>query len=428
MRIAVFGTGYVGLTTGVCLAELGNSVTCIDIDKSLIDQLTKGKIHFFEPGLEQLAMKNIENKKLYFTNDGRRQVQENDFLMIAVGTPANSQGGVDLSQVETVAQEIGRNINSYKIIIIKSTVPPGTYKIVKRIIREEYSGDFDIVSNPEFLREGRAIDDTLHPDRIVVGTSSEKALKMIKELYSSIDSPIIITDNTTAETIKYASNAYLATSISFINSVAEICEAVGADIAKVAEAMRYDKRIGQNAFIDAGAGYGGSCFPKDVSGFIEVAEKHGVDFDLLKVAESINEKQRELIVEKVKMLVPKINNASICIWGLAFKPNTDDIREAPAVSIIKELKVLGAKIKAYDPVANRKAKKVLPDIQYTQSPLEAAKDCDILVVLTEWEEFTRIDLEELKESLRQPNIVDGRNMYDPKRMKKLGFNYVGVGR
>lgn len=428
MNIAVFGTGYVGLTTGACLAELDNTVTCIDIDKEKIERLKQGDIPFYEPGLEELVLKNTRTNRLFFETDGTKVLGKSEVAFIAVGTPSDEEGKVDLSQVISVAETIAKNIKEYKIIVDKSTVPPGTGELVRSIVSRYYSGEFDVVSNPEFLREGSAIDDFMHPDRVVIGDSGRKAREVMLSLYRPLNCPIIFTDVETAEMIKYASNAYLATSISFINSIANICEKVGADVEKVAEGMRYDKRIGKHAFLSAGVGYGGSCFPKDVKALLHIAKENNVDFDLLQAVEEVNQNQRQVLLEKIKALVPDLGKATIGIWGLAFKPESDDMREAPSITLIQQLQGSGARIKAYDPVAESNAKKILKEVEYCESPLKAVENCHALVILTEWDEFKGVDKRKLKSLLAQPNIIDGRNIYDPQEMRKLGFNYFCIGR
>ncbi|MFZ3062593.1 MAG: UDP-glucose/GDP-mannose dehydrogenase family protein [Actinomycetota bacterium] len=428
MRIAVFGTGYVGLTTGACLAELGNTVTCVDIDKEKIDRLKQGDIPFYEPGLEELVLKNTKANRLFFETDGAKALEKSEIIFIAVGTPSDAEGKVDLSQVIAVAETISKNIKEYKVIVDKSTVPPGTGGLVKGIISRHYSGEFDVVSNPEFLREGSAIHDFMHPDWVVIGNSLKRAQEIMLKLYEPLNCPIVLTDVETAEMIKYASNAYLATSISFINSIANICEKVGADVEKVAEGMRYDKRIGKHAFLSAGVGYGGSCFPKDVKALLHIAKENKVDFDLLQAVEEVNQNQRQVLLSKIESLVSDLSKATIGVWGLAFKPRSDDMREAPSVMIIQELQKSGAKIKAYDPVAEVNAKKILKEVEYYPSPLKAVENCDALVILTEWDEFRNIDKGKVKSLLKHPNIIDGRNIYNPAEMKKLGFNYASIGR
>lgn len=428
MKIAVAGTGYVGLVTGACLAKLGHKVVCVDIDKTKIDQLNQGIVPIYEPGLDGLLEKDRKKGNLRFTTNLAQAIKDSLVIFIAVGTPTGEDSRADLQYVRQVAEEIGRNIGDYKVVVNKSTVPVGTADFVSSIIRSHYQGDFDVVSNPEFLREGSAIKDFMEPDRIVIGCSTEKSEKIMREIYQTLEDKIMITDPRSSEMIKYASNAFLACSISFINSIANICEGVDADVGEVAKGMRADKRIGPHAFLDAGVGYGGSCFPKDVKALIKTAEESGYDFKLLKMAEKVNREQRELLVSKIKSVVPQLKGANIGVLGLAFKPETDDMREAPSVTIIRELQALGARIKAYDPVAEPTAKCILEGVEYCRDPYEVAQGSDILVFLTEWKEFRQLNLARVKEMLKKPNIVDGRNIFDPSEMEALGFNYVSIGR
>lgn len=428
MKVAVFGTGYVGLTTGVCLADLGHTVTCVDIDEKKLDMLKQGLIPFYEPGLRDLVLKNADEQRLFFTSDGQAAVRTNDILFIAVGTPSLDNGGVDISQVEQVVGMIGETMDGYRLIVDKSTVPPGTSVRVSAIIKERYDGEFDVASNPEFLREGSAIYDFMHPDRVVIGTASTKAGDMLVELYKPLEAMVVQTDVPTAEMIKYASNAYCSMGISFINSVASICEKVGADVTKVSEAMRYDKRIGVHAFIDAGIGYGGSCFPKDTKGFVAISQELGVPFEILEAVEKVNYRQRELFIDKILATAGDVKGMTVAVWGLAFKPMSDDMREAPSVTVIKALQKRGAAIRAFDPVARVTAEAVLPDIEYAETPLSATAGAGALVIVTEWDEFKNIDKAQLKESLEKPVVIDGRNIYDPAEMERLGFTYVSVGR
>lgn len=428
MNIAMFGTGYVGLTTGACLADIGHEVTCVDVDKERIDGLNEGRVPFYEPGLDELVVKNRGLGRLIFTLDSESAIHGNEAIFIAVGTPTAADGSVDMSQVMTVAETIGKHINGYKIIVDKSTVPPGTGAKVRSVIGGLYSGDFDVVSNPEFLKEGSAIDDFTHSDRVVIGAESEKALDYMRSLYKKLDSPFVATDVVTAEIIKYASNAFLATSISFINSVAEVCEQTGGDVTKVAEGMRLDRRIGKHAFLNAGLGYGGSCFPKDVKGFIQISEEAGADTSLLKAVEEINRRQRDRFMDKIRSSVQSFKGKTIGIWGLAFKPDSDDIREAPAIDIARRLLKEGVHLKAYDPVAARNTAKVLPDIEYCATAMEAAAGCDCLLIMTEWEEFRKADFATLKAQLTTPLIIDGRNILKTNEMAALGFTYISMGR
>jgi UDPglucose 6-dehydrogenase len=427
MRVGIIGCGYVGLTTGVCLAELGHTIVCVDNDEEKIKKLLSGTLPIYEPGLDKLIKKN--KNKIKFSTNIKDAVVNNEIIFICVGTPSNPDGSPDLSYVENVAREIAKYLDSYKIIVEKSTVPVETADWIKKTIEryKKNNVEFDVVSNPEFLREGTAVHDFLYPDRIVIGVESEKAKKSMLKLYQKIKSPKIVVDTKSAELIKHASNSFLATKISFINAVANICELSGADVEKVALGMGLDKRIGKD-FLKAGIGYGGSCFPKDVDAFIWISEKLGYDFSLLKEVKKINERQRELFIKKIEDTLWILKDKTIGILGLSFKPNTDDIREAPSIYIIKSLKEKGAKIKAYDPKAMVKMKQVFPDITYCDNPYEVAKNSDCLVILTEWPEFRKLDLKKIKNLLNQPIIIDGRNIFEPQKMTKLGFVYKCIGR
>jgi UDPglucose 6-dehydrogenase len=427
MNVGIIGCGYVGLTTGVCLAELGHNVVCVDNDEEKIKKLLSGVIPIFEPGIEKLIKKN--RRRIKFSTNIKDAVLDNEIIFIAVGTPSNPDGSPDLSYVENVSREIAKYLEKYKVIVEKSTVPVETAQWVKKTI-EKYKKNnvkFDVVSNPEFLREGSAINDFLYPDRIVIGVETEKAKRLMLKLYQKIKSPKIVVDTKSAELIKHASNSFLATKISFINAVANICELTGADVEKVALGMGLDKRIGKS-FLKAGVGYGGSCFPKDIDAFIWISEKLGYDFSLLKEVKKINERQRELFVKKIEDALWILKDKKIGILGLSFKPNTDDIREAPSIYIIKMLKQKGAKIKAYDPKAMKKMEQIFPDIEYCENPYEVVKNSDCLVILTEWDEFKKLDLKKVKRLLNQPIIIDGRNIFEPKKMEKLGFIYKSIGR
>ncbi|MBI2541527.1 UDP-glucose/GDP-mannose dehydrogenase family protein [Candidatus Woesearchaeota archaeon] len=429
MRIAVAGAGYVGLVTAACFAELGNDVTCVDIDEEKISKLNNGVIPIYEPGLDHLVAKNRKSSNLKFTTDLKSAIKESEIIFICVGTPPKETGEADLSHVENVARAIAEAMDSYKVIVEKSTVPVETGNKVAKSIKayNTHKVDFDVVSNPEFLREGSAVGDFMHPDRIVIGCESEKAKEIMKKLYEPLNAPILFTDIKSAEIIKHASNSFLATKISFINAIANICELAGADVEKVAEGMGLDKRIGKS-FLNAGIGYGGFCFPKDAEAFIKIAEKLGYDFRLLKATQEINNFQKKNFVRKVEKALWIVKNKTIGILGLAFKPNTDDMRFAPSVDIISELQKEGAKIKAYDPEAAEKAKHILNGIEYCKDAYEAAKGADALVILTEWEEFKNLDLNKIKSLMRHPLIIDGRNIYNPEEPKSLGFSYISIGR
>jgi UDPglucose 6-dehydrogenase len=428
-KIAVIGTGYVGLVTGTCLADLGVKVTCVDVDKEKIEKLKKGIIPIFEDDLEEIVKKNVKAKTLCFTTDTKKAVEENEVIFIAVGTPSLPDGSVNLDYVKTVADEIGQAINGYKVIVNKSTVPIGTGDLVSRIIKKYYSGSFDVASNPEFLREGTAVWDFMNPDRIVLGLDSKKAGEKMLDLYKDFDCPKLVTDIKTAEMIKYASNAYLATSISFINSIANICEQIGADVTEVAEGMRLDKRIGRYSFLNAGVGYGGSCFPKDVKGLIQIAHENNVRFSILEAVESTNEAQKQSVVSKIQRLLGEdLNKKKIALLGLAFKAHTDDMRDAPSLTIIKQLQDRGAEVSAYDPVAEKQAKEVTTDVKFYGDIYKMVKDKDVIVIPTEWPEFKELDWVKIKSLMKKANVIDGRNVLDKNEMLKLGFDYISVGR
>jgi UDPglucose 6-dehydrogenase len=428
-RICIVGSGHVGLVTGACFAELGHTVICMDDDSNKIDMLKKGSIPFYEPDMQELVHRNVDVGRLSFTINVEECVKQSEIIFVCVGTPTKANGEADPSYLEVASGRIGRSMDSYKIIVGKSTMPVKTGSWVKRTIElnNPNNCDFDVVSNPEFLREGKAIHDFMHPDRIVLGVESERAARIMIELYEPIRAPIIITNIETAELIKHASNAFLALKISYINAIANICDNVGADVLKVAEGIGYDKRIGRD-FLNAGIGYGGYCLPKDLAAFIRAAEENGYNFELLKAIRQINEDQREIVVKKLKNALWNLNSKVIGILGLSYKPNTDDMREAPSIDLIEKLQKEGVKIRAYDPQAMGIAKEILKDVVYCVSPYEVAEGSDALVFVTEWDEFRDLDLMRIKKLLRQPVIVDGRNIFDPLQMKKLGFIYKGVGR
>jgi UDPglucose 6-dehydrogenase len=429
MEIGMIGTGYVGLTTGACFAEIGHKVICVDNDKEKIKVLNQGKIPIYEPKLPELVLNNVKQKRLSFSSEIADAVKNSKVLFIAVGTPPKEAGEPDLSYVENVAREIGANMPDYRLIVEKSTVPVQTGKWVKTTI-ERYNPrkiPFDVASNPEFLREGSAVDDFLKPDRIVVGVETKKAEELMREIYAPLKAKILFTDIESAELIKHASNAFLSMKISFTNALSIICEKSGADIKKVTEGMGLDKRIGPD-FLNAGIGYGGFCFPKDLMAFIRIARELGYDFNLLKEVQNINEEQKLRFVKKIEGLLWNLREKQIGILGLAFKPNTDDMRFAPSIDIIGYLKKEGASIKAYDPQAMERAKEIMPDITYCNSPYEVAENSECLAILTEWDEFRQLDLAKIKSLLKLPIVVDGRNVFDPKKMSEMGFIYRGVGR
>ena len=433
MNIAVIGTGYVGLVTGACFAELGNSVICADNNQEKVSRLKKLIMPIYEPGLEEVVRRNVKEKRLTFSSNIKEAIQKAQVIFIAVGTPSLPNGEADLTYVENVAKSIARNINGYKLIVEKSTVPVETGSWVEHTIKvnlpkgKKGKLHFDVASNPEFLREGQALSDFMNPDRVVIGVESPTAKKLLLELYKPLKTQVVITDIKSAEIIKHASNSFLAAKISFINAVANICEAVGADIVKVAEGMGLDKRIGRS-FLDAGIGYGGSCFPKDIDAFINISKKSGYDFQMLKAVREINDYQKKDILKKIKDALWIIKDKQIGILGLSFKPNTDDLRSAPSIEIIKDLQAEGARVRAYDPQAMEKAKEIFSGVKFCKDAYETAKGADCLVIVTEWNQFKELDLTKIKKLMRQPVIVDGRNIYDPQAMKRNDFRYTGIGR
>jgi UDPglucose 6-dehydrogenase len=506
MQIAIIGTGYVGLVTGTCLADFGLQVTCIDQDEQKINMLNSGGVPIYEPNLAPLIEKNILAGRLTFTTDLEKAVKESKVIFIAVGTPSNRDGSANLKQIETVAQQIARHLNEYKVIVNKSTVPIGTAAKIRHIIEEHQSktdkntpdsvitrsdpssviarseatkqsypssvipvsssvipakagihpsspsplrGDsssfpsplrgegrvrvkypFDIISNPEFLREGSAVYDFTHPDKIVIGTTSDKALKIMQEIYRPlylIDTPFVITNPETAELIKYACNTFLATKITFINEIANLCDKVGADVHQIAKAMGLDGRISPK-FLHPGPGFGGSCFPKDTEALCSIATSYGYEFKTLQAVISANKRQRELMVEKIKYLLGSLKDKTIGVLGLAFKQNTDDIRQSPSIEIIQLLLKEGAQIRCFDPLAMENSRRILPDLTYCQDEYETAEHCDALVIATEWNQFRNIDLLKIKKLLEFPILLDLRNLYEPAQIKALGFIYEGVGR
>ncbi len=428
-KIAVIGTGYVGLVTGTCLADIGHRVICVDNDKAKIEMLQQGRIPIYEPGLLSLVAKNIKAKRLVFSDSIAESVKRSRVIFIAVGTPPKVRGEADLSAVETVSEEIARHMNSYKLIVQKSTVPIATSDWVESTITmfKKRNAKFDIASNPEFLREGKAIKDFMRPDRIVIGTESRRAKEIMANVYRPIKTKIIFTDIKSAELIKHASNSFLAMKISFINSLSRVCDLSNADIEKVAEGTGMDKRIGKD-FLKASLGYGGFCFPKDLAAFINISEQLGYDPELLKAIAKTNEQQKVFFFRKIKKAVWNIADKKIAVLGLSFKPNTDDIRLSPAIDIINMLKREGARLSVFDPKAMEKAKKEVPDIRYCNDSYEAIKGADCLVIATDWPEFKALNLRRVKRLLKRPIIVDGRNMFEPDKMCKLGFKYFSIGR
>lgn len=434
MNIAIIGSGYVGLVTGVCLAEIGHHVVCVDNNEEKVQQLRSGHVPIYEPGLEELMSKLMKKKRLVFSSSIKEAAKKSEVIFIAVGTPSKKNGDADLTYVENVAREIAATMDSYKLIVEKSTVPAATGKQIERTIRlnlprrkGKKEVEFDVASNPEFLREGSAIEDFMNPDRVVIGVENERAEALLREIYKPLKTHIVVTNINSAEMIKHASNSFLATKISFANALAQICDRVGADVLKVAEGMGYDKRIGRS-FLNAGIGYGGSCFPKDVDAFIRLSEKSGYDFALLKAVRNVNEDQKAAFVRMIEDKLWIIKGKVIGVLGLAFKPNTDDMRNAPSVDIIETLLAEGAVIKAYDPKGMDNARKVLNKITYCKDPYAVAKGADCLLLLTEWDEFKKLDFKKLQSLMRQTVIFDGRNLYHDKGLEQYGFEYHGMGR
>jgi UDPglucose 6-dehydrogenase len=432
MQIAVIGTGYVGLVTGACFAEFGTYVTCVDVDGGKIARLNDGQIPIYEPGLDQLVSKNKAAGRLNFTTDIGSAVEQSLVIILAVGTPPREDGSADLSFIEAAALDVARHMNGYKVIVTKSTVPVGTGERLRRLIREQQQKfDFGVVSNPEFLREGAAIEDFMRPDRVVIGSRDEAAVAIMRDLYRPlylIETPVVITSLEAAELTKYAANAFLATKISFINEIANLCDRIGCDVHDVARAMGMDNRIGRY-FLHPGPGYGGSCFPKDTTALVSIAKGYGGEARIVEAVVEVNRRQRGHMVEKIERLMGgEVKDRQVCVLGLSFKPKTDDMREAPSVEIIRALLERGARVRAYDPVAMGHAKKALPDIEYASDEYEAADGADVLVFMTEWNEFRALDMEKIKGLMRTPRVADLRNIYEPQRMRELGFDYVGVGR
>ena len=430
MKICIIGTGYVGLVSGACFADIGNTVICVDNDEEKIRHLNAGKIPIYEPGLGEIVKRNKKEGRLFFSSSIRDGVKKCAVIFIAVGTPSRDNGEADLTFVENVSREIAASMPSYRLIVEKSTVPVNTGEWVEHTIKvfNKRNIKFDVASNPEFLREGSAIKDFMKPDRIVIGVKSRKAREMLTELYKPLKAPIVVTDIKSAEIIKHASNSFLATKISFINAISDICDKVGADIVEVARGIGLDRRIGEE-FLNAGIGFGGSCFPKDLSAFIRIAERIGYDFGMLKEAQKVNEYQKVLLVKKIEGLLWNLSKKTITVLGLSFKPDTDDVRNAPALDIIEMLRKEGARVKVYDPQAMDKARKILPKgVEFCKDAYSAAKNSDCILLATEWNEFKELDFKKIRRQMRQPILVDGRNIYDPAEMKRIGFTYIGIGR
>ena len=432
MKVCVIGTGYVGLVAGTCLAEMGNNVICVDNDFKKLEQLEQGIVPIYEPGLEELIKVNVAENRLSFTNDLKSAVQNSLVCFIAVGTPQGEDGSADLKYVYQVAESIGEAINGYKVIVDKSTVPVGTAEKVTEIIKSKTNEEFDVVSNPEFLKQGAAVDDFLKPDRVVIGSNSHRATEIMQDLYSPFlrtGNPVIIMDVKSAEMTKYAANSFLAVKISYANEIANICEKVGANAEMVRIGMCSDKRIGSQ-FLFPGLGYGGSCFPKDVKALLKTAKDNNCDYQLLQAADDVNKRQRQIFIKKIlKRFGENLAGMTFAIWGLAFKPKTNDMREAPAITIINALLERGAKIQAYDPKAFDCAQFYFGDkITYSKSAYDALSNADCMLLLTEWNEFRRPDFDKINELLKQPIIFDGRNQYNAERLKQRGFEYYCVGR
>ena len=432
MHIAIIGTGYVGLVTGACFSEFGVVVTCVDKDNKKIEALQQGQVPFYEPGLEELVKRNVKQGRLKFTTNIGKAVEEALVVFIAVGTPPRGDGSADLSYIDKVAREIAENIKSYKVIVTKSTVPVGTGEQIRKTIslNLKETVDFDMVSNPEFLREGSAIEDFLRPNRVVLGADSQQAIAIMKDLYRPlylIETPFVISNIETAELIKYASNSFLAVKISFINEIACLCEKVGADVNMVARGMGLDGRIGPK-FLHAGAGFGGSCFPKDTRALLNIGSRHNIDLGIVNSAIKANERQLSMMAEKIRLAFDDVRGKTIAILGLAFKPNTDDIREAPALHIIQDLIHHGADIRTYDPVAMDNTRELIPEITYCNDAYDACSGADAVVIVTEWNQFRNLDMQRIKDLTKKHYFFDLRNIYDPEKMKAFGYKYYSVGR
>lgn len=432
MHIAVIGTGYVGLVTGACFAEFGVDVTCVDVDASKVEKLNQGIIPIYEPGLDTIVDKNVEAGRLHFTTEIAAAVRGALVVFLAVGTPPKPDGTPDMSFYQQAAKDIAEHMDGYKVLVTKSTVPVGTGKWLREFVTSNLTEpvEFGVASNPEFLREGAAIEDFMHPDRIVIGSNEPRAIEVMKDLYRPlylIETPFVITSLEAAELIKYAANAFLATKITFINEVANLCDAIGCDVHDVARGMGMDNRIGRK-FLHPGPGYGGSCFPKDTRALTTVADQFGVETRIVDAVIEANERQRDAMIPKIERLAGGLTGKHIAVLGLSFKPETDDMRESPAIDIINELLKRGASVKAFDPVAMDEAKECLPAVDYAADEYDAITGADMLVIITEWNQFRALDMEKVKQLLRSPNIADLRNIYEPDDMRELGFEYVGVGR
>ena len=431
MKIAIIGSGYVGLVTGACFAQVGHEVICVDNDERKVQALNHGKIPIYEPGLEHLVLRNVAAHRLEFTGSIEYGVDNSEVIFIAVPTPPQTDGSVDLTYIEQVAREIASVLKAYRVIVDKSTVPVKTGEKVADTIRRynKVNADFDVVSNPEFLREGCAVTDLMEPDRIVIGSNSERALAIMEKVYEPFMAPIMVTDVNSAELIKHAANSFLALKISYINALSSICEASGADVEKVAEGIGADKRIGRS-FLNAGLGYGGSCFPKDIAAFIAISEQIGEPFHLLREVQRVNQLQRERFVKKLRDTLWVLKEKRIAVWGLTFKPHTDDVRSSVAIDLVNDLIREGAHVTAYDPKGNQRVRELnlCPGIHLANSALEAAQDAEALVLATEWPDFSEVDLTEVRDRMHTPIVFDGRNLFDPATIRDLGFQYFGIGR
>lgn len=431
MKLTIIGSGYVGLTTGACFAEAGHQVVCVDNNEDKVKTLQSGQIPIYEPGLEPMIRKNVASKRLRFTSSTEEGVDHGEVLFIAVPTPPQPDGSVDLSFVEKVAREIAGFLDSYRVVVDKSTVPVKTGERVAQTIRRyaRPGVEFDVVSNPEFLREGSAVEDLMKPDRIVIGGNSDRALAIMQKVYEPFVAPVLVTDINSAELIKHAANSFLALKISYINALSEICEAAGADVLKVADGIGTDKRIGRS-FLNAGLGYGGSCFPKDISAFIAISDQLGTPFTLLREVEKINKRQLDRFLDSIREALWVLKDKQIAVWGLSFKPNTDDVRSSVAINLVERIVDEGAKVVVFDPKAMDKAKElaVASKITFASSAMEAAAGAEALIIATEWQEFAAIDLAELRDKMRTPMIFDGRNLLDPVAANSFGFQYRGIGR
>lgn len=432
MHIAVIGTGYVGLVTGACFADFGMRVTCVDKDEGKIGFINAGKMPIYEPGLDALVAKSVREGRLEFSTDVRGTIERSLVVFLAVGTPPSGDGSADMSQIDEVAYEIARSLNGYKVIVTKSTVPVGAASRIKKIIEENKAtpSRFSVAANPEFLREGAAINDFMRPDRVVIGCTDDEAVAILKDIYRPlylIETPFVITTPESAEMIKYASNAFLATKVSFINEISRLCELLGADVHDVAKGMGMDVRIGSK-FLHPGPGFGGSCFPKDAQALVALGRTVNYDVRIVEAALRVNESQKNSILDRIRRLLPQLDGKTIAILGLAFKPETDDIREAPSIKIIGDLLKAGARVRAYDPAAMESARRLLTDVEYCEDEYEAARGSDALVVVTEWNQFRRLDMDRLKQLMREPNIIDLRNLYEPEAMRSAGFKYLAMGR